>query len=95
MVSIYLPAGALDDGHGWAAAVADYISFVRACPPADPDQPVMIPGDPERAHRRERLANGIPLPFETWASLLDGAVGQGLDRDAMSALAFDEQRDTA
>lgn len=95
MFSVFLHPDAIDDGHDHAKTVADYIDFVRACPPADPDQPVMIPGDPERAHRRERLANGIPLPFETWASLLDGAVGQGLDRDAMSALAFDEQRETA
>lgn len=95
MFSVFLRPDAIDDGHGHAKTVADYIDFVRTCPPADPAQPVMIPGDPERAHRRERLANGIPLPAETWANILDGAAGQGLDRDAMSALAFGDQRETA
>ncbi|MGI9382877.1 MAG: malate/lactate/ureidoglycolate dehydrogenase [Methyloligellaceae bacterium] len=95
MFSVFLRPEAIDDGHGYAKTVADYIDYVRACPPADPSNPVMIPGDPERAHRRERLANGIPLPAETWSNILDGAVDQGLDRDAMSALAFSEQRETA
>ena len=30
--------------------------------PADPAQPVLVAGDPERATRQERLRDGIPLP---------------------------------
>jgi LDH2 family malate/lactate/ureidoglycolate dehydrogenase len=30
--------------------------------PADPDRPVLVAGDPERATREERLRLGIPLP---------------------------------
>jgi LDH2 family malate/lactate/ureidoglycolate dehydrogenase len=30
--------------------------------PADPAQPVLVPGDPEQATRADRLARGIPLP---------------------------------
>ncbi len=29
---------------------------------ADPDQPVLVAGDPERTTRAERLTNGIPIP---------------------------------
>ena len=34
---------------------------LRATPPADPAQPVLVPGDPEHAARRERLRAGIPM----------------------------------
>ena len=38
---------------------------------ADPDQPVLVAGDPERATHAERLRNGIPLP-DTLVELLRG-----------------------
>ena len=40
----------------------DLIDTMRATPPADPDRPVLIPGDPERAARADRLQHGIPVP---------------------------------
>lgn len=41
------------------AAIADHLHGV---PPADPGLPVLVPGDPEAAHQRDRRSNGIPLP---------------------------------
>jgi uncharacterized oxidoreductase len=82
MLSIYLAPDALDDGHGFARAVADYIDFVRAARPTDPATPVMIPGDPERKARERRLAEGVRLPGETWTSLLAAAADAGLDQNA-------------
>ncbi len=87
MLSIYLDPERLDDGHDWRRAVADYIAEIRACPPADPAEPVMIPGDPERRHRAERLANGIPLEARVWDSLMRAGEGQGVPRDELAALA--------
>jgi LDH2 family malate/lactate/ureidoglycolate dehydrogenase len=40
----------------------DVVDILRATRPADPDQPVLVPGDPERISRAEREANGIPMP---------------------------------
>ena len=40
----------------------DVIDTLRSTRPADPAQPVLVPGDPERASREEREANGIPMP---------------------------------
>ncbi len=79
MLSIYLVPDVVDDGHGFAQAVAAYIDFVRAARPLDPATPVMIPGDPERNARAQRLAKGVHLPGETWASLLAVAADIGLD----------------
>ncbi len=83
MLSIYLAPDVLDDGHGFGRAVTDYIDFVRTTRPTNPAEPVMIPGDPERNARRKRLAEGVPLPHETWASLLSAAADVGLGKDAV------------
>ena len=34
---------------------------------------VLIPGDPERKTRAERAQNGIPLPDDTWAAIVNTA----------------------
>ena len=39
----------------------NWIRRFRNAEPADPQQPVVIPGDPERAMEKERMANGITL----------------------------------
>ena len=56
MLSIYVDPERFDDGHDWAAAVKDYVDFVHGLRPRDPAEPVLIPGDPERARRAERSA---------------------------------------
>ena len=40
-------------------------AYITASPPSRPDEPVLIPGDPERRTRAERLANGVPVDDET------------------------------
>jgi len=34
---------------------------------------VLIPGDPERKTRAERTKNGVPLPDDTWAAIVNTA----------------------
>ena len=86
MLSIYLDPKLMDDGHGWAATVNEYIAHIRACTPADPAEPVMVPGDPERRRRADRLANGLPLAPDVWESLLAAGASKGLDRRELAAL---------
>jgi LDH2 family malate/lactate/ureidoglycolate dehydrogenase len=40
----------------------DMIDALHATRRADPDQPVLVPGDPERAAMQDREKNGIPVP---------------------------------
>jgi len=87
MFSVYLTPELLDDGHGFAASVSDYIDYVRSARPRDPDQPVMIPGDPERKARADREANGFDIADAAWKSILDAGEVLGLDRDDMIATA--------
>ena len=88
MLSIYIDPERLDDGHDWAGAVKAYVDYVHACRPADPEVPVMIPGDPERKRRAERRANGLPLPGEAWDSILTAGTDLGLDRGELEAMAL-------
>ena len=78
MLSIYIDPVAIDDGHGFGPAVADYIEFVRSANPITGVSDVKVPGDPERMARTERQKNGVPLPLPTWQSLTDAAAEFGV-----------------
>jgi len=86
MFSIYLNPSVIDDGHDFASGVAEYIDFVRSARPADAEQPVMIPGDPERRARQVRSVNGVPLTAETWQGLVDAARDAGVPAERIPAL---------
>jgi len=49
--------------------IAAMTAYITASPPRNPDEPVLIPGDPERLTRAERLKNGVPIDDETWREL--------------------------
>ena len=34
---------------------------------------MLVPGDPERKTRAERTQNGVPLPDDTWAAIVNTA----------------------
>ena len=83
MLSIYMAADAMDAGSGSAAAVQDFVDFIRSRQPADGHDRVMIPGDPERRRLTERTADGIPVPAEVWDNILDAGTRLGLSRSEM------------
>jgi LDH2 family malate/lactate/ureidoglycolate dehydrogenase len=57
--------------------VATIVDTLRATRPSDPGQPVLLPGDPERASREERLRDGIPMPASLLAKIRDIAGSAG------------------
>ncbi len=40
---------------------------------------MLIPGEPEQRTRRQRLAEGVPLPDDTWAAIVAAAREVGVD----------------
>lgn len=58
-----------------AAVIAD----VKASPPADPGQPVLVAGEKERITKARRLAGGIPVDATTWGMLVETARGLGIN----------------
>lgn len=64
----------------------DYLAQVeRACvalkatPSSDPARPVLLPGEPEQIARRERMANGIPMPEAAWDAMQSLAASLGIE----------------
>ena len=45
------------------------IDVLRGTKPADPNQPVLVAGDPEMATKKDRLANGVPIPDDLMVQL--------------------------
>ena len=40
----------------------DVIDVLHALPPTDPDEPVLVAGEPEEIAREQRLREGVPVP---------------------------------
>ncbi|MBT3700469.1 MAG: malate/lactate/ureidoglycolate dehydrogenase [Alphaproteobacteria bacterium] len=85
MLSIYLSIEQFGSADAFSAEVRQYLEFFSDTKPADPDQPVLMPGEPEQAKRKDRGANGIELPDETWASIMEAARNVGLGDDDLNA----------
>ncbi|PWC37993.1 malate dehydrogenase [Azospirillum sp. TSO35-2] len=53
----------------WAADLDDLVAYVRDTPAAPGSDAILMPGEPERRTRAQRLADGIPLDSATLAML--------------------------
>ena len=58
------------------------LAHVKASPAATAGQEVMTAGEPERASRRQRLAEGIPVDATSWAEILAAAESAGVTNAA-------------
>jgi LDH2 family malate/lactate/ureidoglycolate dehydrogenase len=56
-------------GEGAPPAAAEVFEKVRATPPAEGVERVLIPGEPERLSSAKRRAEGVPVAEDTWASV--------------------------
>jgi len=75
MLTIVIDPSRLVDRAWLAQEVAAMTQYITASPPRRPDEPVLIPGDPERRTRAERVANGVPVDDETWREITLAARG--------------------
>ena len=79
MFSFYIDATKIDPEHFFPAEVTRMIGFVKGSKPTTAGADVLVPGEQEDRYRAERLKTGIPLPDDTWASLLAIAREVGID----------------
>jgi len=80
MTMIIMDPHRLGDANAIAREVDAMVDYTKSARPADPEKPVLVPGDPERIARKERGANGIFIPEGTWVLLLEAGEKLGLDR---------------
>jgi LDH2 family malate/lactate/ureidoglycolate dehydrogenase len=55
-----------------------YCAMLKAAPTVEGVDEVLLPGEPEQRARARRLAEGIPLPDETWRKLQETAAELGV-----------------
>jgi len=79
MFSFYVDPARVDPGAMFPAEVVRYVDFVKQSRPAAPGGETLLPGEKESRTRAERLAQGVPLPEETWSLIVDTARSLGLD----------------
>jgi uncharacterized oxidoreductase len=87
MFSVLVDPAALGGTEGFEREAAAFIDWVRASPPRAGVDRVMVAGEPERASRVRRRAEGIPVDLTTWQEILDAARKLGVDPGAVEAAA--------
>ena len=83
MFSIIVDPGKLVDVPWMQHEVEAIAAHAKASPPANQEEPVLIPGEPELISLNERLAKGIPLDDASWEQVLVVGEALGLKREAM------------
>jgi uncharacterized oxidoreductase len=79
MLSVYLTPEAFGSQDAVAAETRTYLDFFKGARAASPDGEVLLPGEPERRTRAQRLSEGVPLPDPVWATLIAAGRPHGLD----------------
>ncbi|MGY3608422.1 malate/lactate/ureidoglycolate dehydrogenase [Bradyrhizobium sp. Leo121] len=73
MLAFYVDPKVVDPANFFDGEISRYVDFIRETKPIAGTDKVLIPGDPERKTRAERTRNGIPLPDDTWAAIVNTA----------------------
>jgi uncharacterized oxidoreductase len=73
MFAVYVDPKVVDTSHFFDGEISRYVDFIRATKPVAGVDAVLIPGDPERKMRADRTKNGVPLPDDTWAAIVNTA----------------------
>src|SRR6201994_152842 len=73
MLAFYIDPKVVDPANFFDGEITRYTDFIRGTKPVSGVDQVLVPGDPERKTRAERTKNGIPLPDDTWAAIVNTA----------------------
>jgi uncharacterized oxidoreductase len=79
MLSFYVNPTVIDPDGLFSEDVNRYIGYFKSAKPIEPGGEVLTPGVPEQRTRKQRLAEGIPLPDDTWAAIVAAARAVGVD----------------
>jgi hydroxycarboxylate dehydrogenase B len=80
MLSVLLDPAALTDRGAFEQEALAFIEWVKASPRREGFEEVLVAGEPERASKAKRSAQGVPVDATTWQEILDAAGTLGVDR---------------
>ena len=78
MFSIFVDAGACGLRDQASVIASSYLSWIKDCAVRDPNQPVLIPGEPEAREKRARTRFGIEVPDGVWHQVVGTAATLGI-----------------
>ena len=87
MFSVLIDPARLGERAAFEAEALAFIDWVKASPARDGFDAVMVAGEPERAMRAERRAQGVPVDATTWQEILRAADQLGVDSAQVNAAA--------
>ena len=87
MLSVLIDPDRLGDRAAFEAEASAFIDWVKASPPREGFGAVQIAGEPERAMRAKRSAEGVPVDATTWQEILDAARKLGVAPASVQAAA--------
>ena len=87
MFSVILDPNRFVDSGYFQSELDLTVAHVTSSPPMNPGEPVLIPGDPERANASKRKVAGIPIDENSWALVVNTAKSVGLASSQISDLA--------
>jgi len=85
MLSVLIDPAVLTDRDAFEHEAQAFVDWVKASPPRDGTEAVLVAGEPERAARAQRGADGIVVDATTWREILDAAARLGVDPAAVHA----------
>ena len=89
MLSIMVSPEAIGTATTYLSELEGFVRWAQEPPPGQSPS-VLLPGDPERATRTERLANGIPVDGATWLQVTSAAASLGVPADQIARILADE-----
>jgi uncharacterized oxidoreductase len=87
MLSIVVDPRRLGGHEVMAKEARNFVEWVRASPPADGVETVLLPGEPERQRRKKRLAEGIPIDANTWGEVVSAGESVGVTGHRITKIA--------
>jgi uncharacterized oxidoreductase len=73
MFAVYVDPEVVDPANFFDGEMSRYIDYFKNTKPAAGVDRVLIPGDMETSIRVERTRDGVPLPDDTWAAIVNTA----------------------
>ena len=71
MLTVVVDPARLVDTSWLSSEIDAMIAYVKSAQPADPKNPVLVPGDPERSRAIEFKVNGLEINDEAWEEMLN------------------------
>jgi uncharacterized oxidoreductase len=87
MLAFYIDPRVVDPANFFDAEMTRYIEYFKNTRPVSGVDPVLIPGEPEAQMRAERIRNGVPLPDDTWAAIVNTARDVGVSEASIQRAA--------